>query len=284
MLVGTDYPCKATIDVKGCPPEFKNIPCNDVLARRAMSYFLYDNEVKLNQRFTLKGEEASHLLRSRRIQPGELVEIQDTSHQRFQCQVESVSKRELILRSVEQVIPPAESPLKLHLYQALIREKPLEIILQKSTELGATSINLFQSRYSQRLKKDSAKSGQRWQKICIEACKQSGRTTPPAIHFFESIDAVVQTIQSKTAVPPALCFSTSEQGISLDQLQLDSNEVNLLIGPEGGWFEDELAPLDPFHVHLGQRILRSETAAVTAVALLQFLFGDLSVSTESSSI
>ncbi len=239
-----------------------------------MSYFIVENIIESKQSFIVDGEEAIHLLKSRRIEVGEYIEVQDPKFKRYRVRVDELSKRSLTVFPIEEVSPPKESEFKIHLCQALVKEKALDFILQKSTELGVASILIFQSKNSQGLKKDVKKQLTRWTKICWEACKQSGRVKPPEILFFKDIKSLSDDLKSNRS-ETSISLETSDQKMSLKEFNPLSKQINLLVGPEGGWTEDELDNLNPMKAHLGARILRSDTAAISAVGILQFLFGDM---------
>jgi 16S rRNA (uracil1498-N3)-methyltransferase len=257
-------------------PFIKIIPSNQILARLSVSYFLFDNEIKENQKITLRDQEALHLLKSRRIRTRELIEIQDCNHHRWLARVEALSKKELLLTSLTRTETPAESPLKIHLFQALVKEKQMDFILQKSTELGVNSITFFHSANSQRLKKDKEKQISRWNKICLESCKQCGRTIPPHVRFLENLEDPQLTESWNSTEHGLISLELSRSAQTIDSLELEAGEVSILIGPEGGWQADELAELPCIRINLGPRILRAETAAIAVVSIFQFRFGDLS--------
>ena len=241
-----------------------------------MSYFIYEGEVELNQKIRLSGEEADHLIKSRRVREGEHIEVQDRRLLRFSTRIEEILKHEIILSPIEKLVSPPESLLKIHLFQALIKEKQLDLVLQKATELGAASVNVFQCAYSQSLKKDIDKQLTRWKKICIEACKQSGRVEPPILNFYESLfdSELLDSFRSKHM--QLLCLETSDsQGDHKPEVS-ETGEIGILIGPEGGWKEGELSGLPCRKIKLGPRIMRSETAAIAAIAILQYQLGDMS--------
>ncbi|MCP4750735.1 MAG: 16S rRNA (uracil(1498)-N(3))-methyltransferase [Proteobacteria bacterium] len=243
-----------------------------------MSYFIFDGTVQLGKSFIIKGEEASHILQSRRIRPGEIIRIQDRSARRYDARVEESGSRKVTLcpLNIRDIAP--ESELRIHLYQALVKEKALDAIVRKTTELGVAGIRFFQSRYSQRLKpgSDVDKKRIRWEKIALEACKQSDRAKPPVIAFLPELSDVLQFMRhdADDAVQ-TICMSISGESVALDQLSMESNALNVLIGPEGGWDRNELDSLTCTKVHLGPRILRADTAAISAVGLLQYLHGDM---------
>ncbi len=243
-----------------------------------MSYFNFKGIIKADQHFILKDEDASHVLQSRRINTGEIIEIQDESLARWKTRVEKKNKRDLTLVPVEQISTPPEPSFHINLFQAQVKEKALDIIIQKATELGTTSVIIFQSRYSQQYKTgiEMEKKLARWRKIAVEACKQSGRLKPPEISFLSEFSELIQQIKNLSSNHiPTVCFESSGKTIGLEQLTLTGNEINLLIGPEGGWDEKELELMVCDKVHLGPRILRAETATISVISIIQYLFGDL---------
>ncbi|MBU3916457.1 16S rRNA (uracil(1498)-N(3))-methyltransferase [bacterium] len=243
-----------------------------------MSYFNFKGIIKADQHFILEDEDASHVLQSRRINTREIIEIQDDSFNRWKARVEEKKKKSLILMPIERIIPPPESGFHINLFQAQVKEKSLDIIIQKATELGTTNIIVFQSHYSQPYKSgiELEKKLVRWRKIAMEACKQSGRLKPPTISFLSDFSKLVQRLKDVSSDQvPTICFESSGKTIRLDQLTVTGKELNLLIGPEGGWDDEELELLVCEKVHLGPRILRAETAAISAISIIQYLFGDL---------
>lgn len=243
-----------------------------------MPYFLFSGVIQTGLSFQIKGEEAGHILTSRRVQVGEVIHVQDLNALRYEAQVEQIKSRKLVLNPIRQLATPPEPPLKIHLRQALVKEKALDAIIQKGTELGVASIGFFQSRYSQRLpaQAEISKKTQRWQRIAVEACKQSGRTSPPDI-FFEPDWVKFNQFWGETSTEtiPLICLESTRETISLETAFAGGKEVVLLIGPEGGWADDDLAGLPVQRVFLGPRILRADTAAVAAISILQYLHGDL---------
>ncbi len=242
-----------------------------------MSYFLFNGIIIPNQSFTIKGEEALHILCSRRIQVGDIVQIQDQSQQRYRARVQKTRKRDLTLEAFSLQEAPPEPILKINLFQSLIKEKALDLVIQKATELGVSVIYIFQSRYSQQIKPgiDLKKKHNRWEKIALEACKQSGRFLPPEIHFLPKLSHYEPFAQLSSSTVLSLCLMSVGKTASLDQLSIKEKKINVIIGPEGGWDENELNEINCLKIHLGPRILRSETAAISVVSILQFLFGDM---------
>lgn len=246
--------------------------------RASVSYFLYKGVLQPGQSFTIGDDEAGHILKSRRIQIGEVIHIQDQKMLRYEVRVEKLDNRSLTVLPLKRLKTPSESQIRIHLYQALVKEKALDTIIQKCTELGVCSICFFQSRYSQRM---PAKSGlerkkQRWLRIAVEACKQSGRVIPPIISLVSDLSKFHQvSVKSSIETIPSFYLESSGESVSMDSMHIEGREINLIIGPEGGWGPGDMQDPTLQGVHLGPRILRSETAAIAAVTILQFQYGDL---------
>ena len=114
-----------------------------------MPYFLYEGRLECGQEAELTGTEATHASKSRRLREDEIFEIQDEQPQRFEAKVLENTRNRLSFIVEKRLEPPSESPLKLELWQALPREKALEMILQKGTELGVSKFVLFPGYFSQ---------------------------------------------------------------------------------------------------------------------------------------
>ncbi len=245
-----------------------------------MSYFFTENQINLLEPFELKGEEAGHILLSRRMRLAEQLEIQDQNGKRYVCEITELQRKSLVLKPLFEAEIPEEPLVDLILYQSLVKEKALDFIIQKACELGTAKIILFQSQNSQKLPKspELEKRLSRWNKIALEAAKQSGRLKPSEIGF---LDGVPVDLPPETT----LVFDTVGTRKSLKSLELPVNEskvpdaatqkhLNLILGPEGGFKKGELPANYPAY-HLGPRVLRADTAALAVISIVQFSFGDM---------
>jgi 16S rRNA (uracil1498-N3)-methyltransferase len=169
-----------------------------------------------------------------------------------------------------------ESPLEVHLAQGVCGGDRMDLVLQKATELGVASIQpVVTARSIVRLSSErQGRRGTHWQNIVIAACEQCGRSKIPQV-------AAPVTLRDHLANARKeglrLVLSPSAPG-SLAGLASLPNKVELLIGPEGGLDDDELLAAQKagfMPVRLGPRVLRTETAAVVALTVLQALWGDL---------
>ena len=216
----------------------------------------------------LRGDDARHLTRVLRAQPGQLYEITD-SRRVYLAEISEARGDCVLFRVLEPVASP-ESPVSITLLAALIKFDRFEWIIEKATELGVERILPVETARSEKgLLLASAKRAERWARIAKESSQQSRRLRAPGILPAARFDAAVATaaghrfILDEAAAPPLLRVvpSPAERSAS----------VALLVGPEGGWTEMEhqeaiAAGWQP--VSLGPYILRTETAAAAAIAIV----------------
>lgn len=252
---------------------------NDLFSNPAIvSYFIYNGKILLNTPFELLGAEASHITQSRRSRLNDTIEVQDLDQHRFAARIIDIGKKSIQLLPFEEIIPPPESRLRLSLFQSLVKEKATDFILQKTTELGITNIIFFHSHHSQKLSGAEVikRKLERWRKIALEACKQSGRAIPPAIFFLSELAKFDQFCEeSSIETGLNLCLESSPRSRPIQEIETVVNAVNVFVGPEGGWSHEDQNIAEFQSVKLGPRVLRSDTAAITAIALLQTYFGDM---------
>ena len=224
----------------------------------------------------LAADEARHLRDVLRLKTGDEVYVFNGIGREFCCTVASARRDSAELRIEEEVEPAKpESQLQLNLCVALLKGEKFDLVVQKATELGVTKVVPLITRYADihlRDEADASKRVARWQRIALEAAKQSGRAFVPEI----SAPVVFEALLANTKDDLRVMFS-ERGGDALSSLTA-SQSVTALVGSEGGWSDEELeqAKAQNFHiVTLGGRILRAETAAITVTALLQHMFGDL---------
>ena len=247
-----------------------------------MSYFVIDGVLECGRQYELKGEEAGHILKSRRLRIGDHFLIQDEQGQRFEVVLKNFSRNSLKFIPEKTVSVPLPSPLRLEVLLALPKEKALDFVLQKTTELGVNRLDLFGGVHSSKVSRTSLTERKmtRWNRIALEASKQCGRQSSPEIYWHPNLEETLSTVPecpNSWVLSPGISNSVSWKNTGAAVVKPKDHQ-RVLVGPEGGFHPVEIdlalrAGLCP--VDFGPRILRSETAAVSAVAILQFLWGDL---------
>lgn len=216
---------------------------------------------------TVSGDEFHHSVRVVRLREGEEVELFDRQGQAARGKVEEIARDHARI-AADEPLPSRESPLRLHLAMAVIQLEKFELVLQKATELGVRSlIPLVTQRVEVRPERYAGK-GERWERIVLEAVKQSGRAVVPRVEVPARFDEVIARPGTK------ILFDADTEPGSLQDL----DEATLLIGPEGGWTSEELAAAREHGCvfqRLGPRRLRAETAAIVAASVMTARFGDL---------
>lgn len=226
----------------------------------------------------LDAAEAHHLTRVLRLAEGARVFVFDGAGLEYECEVTGVSKAAVDLAVISQLQNEVESPLHLTLGQALIKGDKFDLVVQKATELGITRIVPLLTDHSELRKSEERIENRllRWRRIALEAVKQCGRrrlveiTAPVSFAEFCQAEAAGKNLILSERGGRSLRDAAALPG--------SVNQVSVCVASEGGWSEQELQTAGTHHfisVHLGARILRTETAAITAVSLAQHLFGDL---------
>ncbi|MBO9495054.1 16S rRNA (uracil(1498)-N(3))-methyltransferase [Thalassotalea sp. G20_0] len=216
---------------------------------------------------------ANHVGRVLRMRPSEPLVLFNGQGGAWQGTVESVSKKSVTVYLESFIEGDAQSPLTIELGQTLSRGERMDYAIQKATEAGVTGITpLWSERCEVKLNAERLdKRVKHWQQVAISACEQCGRNIVPTIHTPVKLEDWLTT--RGTELNFVLHHRTREKLSGFAQPE----SVSLLIGPEGGLTaqEIELAEGHRFNpLALGPRVLRTETAPVVAITLMQYLWGD----------
>ncbi len=233
----------------------------------------------------LSREESAHLVNVLRLRVGDETFVFDGAGREYRCIVAAERERDGQTRlAVAQEVAPQrpESPLRLTLACALLKGEKFDLVVQKATELGvARIVPVLTVRGDVRLRAEHDVEARlaRWRRLAREAAKQSGRAVVPTIDAPVSFDALLTA--EEVVSSPRLLF-TEREGRGLRETSAawpaPVAQLTVLVGPEGGWADAELAQGAAAGwqlVTLGGRTLRAETAALVVTALLQHLCGDL---------
>ena len=220
---------------------------------------------------------AIHLLRVLRLQAGDACVLFNGDGCDYSARITAIDRRQVRVEVESMQSLDNESPLRIVLLQALARGDKMDWILQKATELGVYAIMPVMSERSE-VKLDAERSGKRashWRNVIVSACEQSGRATVPSIAIASSLEQALKVLpegSQRLLLAPSAPRGLGGLAVSRHCLQV------LAIGPEGGWSARDIMLLTSAgfaEVRLGPRILRTETAGIAAISVLQSLFGDL---------
>lgn len=236
-----------------------------------LSRFFVDQLLQLGS-YELPSHLAHYMTRVLRLSVEAPVQLFDGSGKEFLGKITQITKKTVEVSLIESIEGLADSPLYTHLGQGLSRGEKMDFVIQKATELGVSEITpLITERCEVKLSDERAdKRLAHWQQVAISACEQSGRSTIPIINppkvmseWLVSVEADLKLMLHPTSQP----MGSYEKPISLA----------LLIGPEGGFSDTELALANTHdfnHVQLGLRVLRTETAPIVGLSIAQSLWGD----------
>ena len=233
--------------------------------RRFLVEHIHDNAAEV------RGEDARHLTRVLRAEPGQQYEISDGGGV-YLAEIAAVERERVIFRIIEALEAPPP-PVQLTIFAALIKFDRFEWLVEKATELGVTAIVPVNAARSEKgLVEAARKRAERWRRIARESSQQARRLGPPEI-------GEPQTLAAAIGAPAGLRYFLDEKPgtpplagvIPLPGERRGSDSVALLTGPEGGWTDAERAAATAAGwapVSLGPLVLRAETAAIAAAAIL----------------
>ena len=227
--------------------------------------------------FSVTGENARHIACSLRMKPGEELTLCDGHSADYRCRIETVSPEAVRVCILEKRPCAAEPNVQVSVYVCLPKGDKLEFVIQKSVELGAGRIiPVLSSRCVSRPKKEQyTKKQERWQKIALEAAKQSGRGIVPEVSPILDFSAAVKELSGNEL--PVLFYECGGEPLS-SLIGGAEKTAGFLIGPEGGLAPNEVEEAEALGIKtatLGPRILRAETAPVAALSILMYAFGEM---------
>lgn len=244
-----------------------------------MHRFFIDEIIDLNNDKVVihKPEDVKHISKVLRVQIGEVLEICDGNSLEYIGEVKEISDVILCHKIKRQVIN-RESDILIDLFQGIAKGSKMETIIQKSVELGVSRVIPTQMKRSivKLTDQSEKKKIDRWQKIADEASKQSKRSVIPTIEMSLNLSK----INSLHDYDLVLVAYEQEKTQKLDHTlkNFKGRRIAIFIGPEGGFEEDEIKHLESLgakSVSLGPRILRTETAGMMLISILQFALGDV---------
>ena len=246
-----------------------------------MPRFFVKNEQIKEKTIEIIGEDIKHIKNVLRKQIGDDIEICDRDTKKsYICQIEKIEDK-IILTKIVKELQSNDNMIEVDIYQGLPKADKMELIIQKSIELGANAIiPVKMKRCVVKIdSKDEIKKITRWQKIAESAAKQSGRNDIPQIKNIVDIEKIIQLIDQYDKVIVAY-ENEKENTIKHELLNLKEKirvnnkiKIAIVIGPEGGLEEKDVETLKQYgavSVTLGNRILRTETVALNILSIIMY--------------
>lgn len=230
--------------------------------------------LQADSQFDLEPGPSLHLARALRMQEGDPLILFDGRGGEYPATISRIQKKRVSVATGAHDSREAESPLTVHLGIAVSRGDRMDWVVQKATELGVSAITpLFTERTEVKLNSErAAKKIAHWQQIVISACEQCGRNRVPAIN------AIASVAEWLTACDGEVKLVLHHRALGVSQETVEPSSATLLVGPEGGLSEAEIACAESAgfaSLALGPRVLRTETAPLAALTYLQSRWGDM---------
>ena len=242
-------------------------------------FFVTSNEIE-NDKIKIKGTDVNHIKNVLRAKIEDKIDICNTDEMKdYECKIEELTNDCVTCKIISEKQNASESNVEITIFQGLPKADKMELIIQKSVELGVNKIiPVDMKRCVVKLKdKDQIKKVERWQKISEVASKQCGRGIIPKIGQVMKIKEILNSIEEYDAV--LVAYEKEENNylkIEIDKLknvEKDKKKIAIVIGPEGGLEEEEVKQLQENGakvITLGKRILRTETVALNMISILMY--------------
>ncbi|MGE5446542.1 MAG: 16S rRNA (uracil(1498)-N(3))-methyltransferase [Ignavibacteriales bacterium] len=228
-----------------------------------------------NGQAIISGLDYRHIVKVLRLKVGHEITLFDESGMEHTGAIAAIEKGEIIVAIAESRKAETESNLNITLLQGVPKGNKMDFIIEKATELGVKTIVPV---ITERSQPRETKKIDRWQRIAIESSKQCGRILPTNIYNLKSFQGAIE-LNSHDGL--RIIFHNqckySIRNIINNISQFPVN-ITLLVGPEGGFSEEEIKTATEkgfIHAGLGPRVFRTETAGIVAIAILQYVCGDI---------
>lgn len=242
-------------------------------------FFVAENQID-NNKITIIGDDVNHIKNVLRQKSGDKITICDTSkEQDYLCEIDKIEEKSIDCNIIEKLENNTESNVKVTIFQGLPKADKMELVIQKSVELGVYDITPLQmKRCVVKLnEKDKLKKIQRWQKISEVAAKQCGRNIIPKVNNIVNVKEVCNLCNEYDIV--LIAYENEKENTLKKELKnlkkLDKEEIKVavIIGPEGGIAPEEIEMFEENGakiITLGNRILRTETVALSVLSIIMY--------------
>jgi len=231
--------------------------------------------VKVNSKFEINDEQAHHLFNVLRMKLGDKVEIVDLDSNVYIGSLVENYKIQIL----EEIISTTEPKVKVSIFQGVPKKDKFEQVIKMATEVGATDFTVVKMKRSVvKIKEEKIdKLLNRWRRIVLSAAKQSKRQEIPTINKPISFKNMINKFNDFDLI---VCLYENENNTTIRNIDInnDVRKLAIIVGPEGGFSEDEINQLKEQEVNicsLGPRIMRTETAGIVALSIILYITGDI---------
>ncbi|CAL4322637.1 16S rRNA (uracil(1498)-N(3))-methyltransferase [Buchnera aphidicola] len=234
-----------------------------------------NKKINIQQKISLEDDKKNYLVNVMRMSIGNKVYIFNNTNFLFLSEIIQLNKKKITLNILTKEKKNNESPLKIHLGQSISKKKSMSWIIQKSSELGVESITPIICEKSS-LKNKQIINIKKWKKISISASQQCERNVLTKIFKPIKLNKWIFSLKDY----PKIIFTPNKKTSKKKKLPNKTKKLYILIGSEMGFSKKEIkfcVQKKFFNINLGKRILRTETAALTAISIMQYKYGDLNV-------
>lgn len=249
-----------------------------------MHRFFVDKKNINNDQVIINGDDVKHIKNVLRLTIDDEITVCDGENWDYLLKIENIENNEVIGTVINKEKSKGEPPVEVVLYQGLPKSSKMDLIIQKATELGIKKIVPVITERTvvkiQNQKKENNKL-ERWNRIAIEAAKQCRRGELPLVDNIIGFKQMINEVKEDFVIVPY----ENERKIGTKEVLQDyknhgRKRISIMIGPEGGFEEEEISRLIDIgakSISLGPRILRTETAGFTALAIVMYELGDIGV-------
>lgn len=245
-----------------------------------MYKFFVQKQNIFNNKAVIEGEDVKHIYKVLRLNVGEKISINNCEGEEYLGEIADISKTKVEINLIDKLLLNNESPINIYLFQGLPKSSKMDLIVQKNTELGIKEITpIITERVVVKSELSEFKKVDRWNRIALEACKQSKRSLIPKINTPIEFKELLSELKHMDLI---VVPYENEENLGLKNINFKNRHIikniAVIIGPEGGFegFEiDALKSLGAYIITLGPRILRTETAGFVCLAQLMYELGDM---------
>lgn len=240
-------------------------------------FFVPTNQID-KDKIVIQNDDVNHIKNVLRAKVDDKIDICDyNTSKNYVCKIEEIEDKVIRCKIIEEIDSNVESEVKVSIFQGIPKADKMELVIQKSVELGAYDITPIEmKRCVVKLKeKDKTKKIQRWQKISEVAAKQSGRDIIPNINNIININKLCESLEKYDLV--LVAYENEKINTLKNELTKIKNnkkvKIAVIIGPEGGIDKAEIEQLEKYSakiVTLGNRILRTETVALNMLSIIMY--------------